>query len=457
MTPQHLYKPDGRRYPDTRPDGLVRQGQLIKLLGIGESTFLRWQERGFITPVKREGHCTLYVVPTAEEVQSVRERIQRSKHEGSALGGHNTAKRGASPAGLDHARQVHIDAATARREAGLLNKGQMAAALGVCSQTLVRWIYQGHVAPVLRRGQHSYFAAPDEALRASLLEVAVGRSRTQLALEPSQRVAQPEGTLSMQEMQALVGVSDSTMNTWIKRGLLPPCVARGQQNAPYFLPPTQEQIEHARAVMASNIKTGNKTGGANSLGKGWHGAPEGLLTIPGAAHRLGVTAPCVRRRIAQGYIATVEGRWIAVEELERYIAAGCPHSNPGPVKSEPVKPKKPSTPPTNPRQKPSMYTPPVLALKPFVPEMRPTALNGRALPPPLPSGYEEAVKVGRDDPRFNSVLGFNLLVCRSEGFRVAPVNEKPDGGWRYHERHHLNGYRQWQVKAQRPLTGEILL
>jgi hypothetical protein len=77
----------------------------------------------------------------------------------------------------------------------------------------------------------------------------------------------------------------------------------------------------------------------------------------------------------------------------------------------------------------------------------------------VPAGfvcYEAAVATGRDNSRFQNALGFNLLRHAELGFRAAIINEALSGGWLYHERHAINGKRQWIIRQQKPLSGEIL-
>lgn len=288
-------QPDGARYPSVRPDGLVYQKQLRELLGIAETTLLRWQKLGWITPERKEAHLTLYRPPTQERIEEIRAMMAEREVAGAARGRRTQMTQGSHSDRTKRSQEVRVRRAQERADQGLVSK-----------RTLAK----------------------------------------------------------------LTKTNCATINDWIKTGIITPA----------------------------------------------------LVSVSG------------------------KQMWFT-------------HSDIDTIKSFTIKPQATVKTKPTPKLKPAQKTKPALKTKPVPPVevVVQHIAKVKAVPTVEVGSYADAVAQGRSDSRFQTALGFNLLAHPQLGFRPALVNEKPDQGWRYHERHFINGYRQWQVKAQKALTGEIVL
>lgn len=249
VSPVRRFKqPDGKRYPDTRPDGLVRTGQLRDILGIAETTLLRWQSRGWITPEKKSGHCTLYRVPTPERVAEIRALAAKRMMEGASIGRQAQIAQGAHLERAAVGRASKTQQAQERAAEGLLNKRGLAELLGAHNLTLNEWIEAGIIVParVSESGKWMWFTRPDEVTMERLRSVAKGRTKTRLCgIAPEEarekrsytksgaratinivqgvkaklaRGEQPAGTISFEEAAERAGVALETMRHWVQNG-----------------------------------------------------------------------------------------------------------------------------------------------------------------------------------------------------------------------------------------------
>lgn len=534
--PLHQFKqPDGSRYPSTRPDGLVYQKQLRELLGIAETTLLRWQRLGWIAPEGKAGHCTLYRVPSPERLAEIRQLAKQRLAEGADRGRQTQIAEGANIDRAAKGRAIKTEQAQERQAQGLLNKRQLAKALGTHCGTLNRWIEEGVIAPALvsESGKWVWFKYPDTATLERIWRSAKGRTKASLGIEiaaksepaPRQAIKRgtcPVGTISFTEAAERTGVPVATLEHWTEKGWLPfvkesryvrgivpevldaylveraaqkeknagrlqssegllstvevckflgttECTLRRWMTRGWIAPvgtaaygalrfetPTPEQIAIIRANVhearsaagranARHIVTGEAIAkreasrAANRLAS----RPEGCLMRKEAAEVLGLNTPTFNKHVQKGWIVEVDG-WIRQDDLDQYKA-----------KLNKQKALTPTSPPKN-----VVDVPKTATVKPFAPKPAKKVMCAAPAPPVVPVGfvlYDQAIADGRKDARFQTVLGFNLLSHPSLGFRAAVVNEKPENGWRYHERHSINGFGQWQIRSQKPSTGEILL
>lgn len=550
-TPLHRFKqPDGSRYPSTRPDGLVRQNQLVEILGIGETTLLRWQSNGWIAPEKKEGHCTLYRVPSPERIEEIKALTAKRQKDGAVLGRQRALNSGGNLLSAARGRESKTAQAEARVAEGLLNKRQLCLSLNVHLDTLNRWIEDGLITPARTSESKKWmwFTRPDDITLENLRSVAKGRTKSSLGIElagksePKERKPRkpytrksksitsdvrakikrgtcPAGTISFEEAAERAGVSkdtvihwtekgwlsfvresryvrgivpevldtylaervrqkeqntgraagpiedsdallsiaevceclgttETTLRRWVKRGWIAP-VGVVRYGALRFKNPTQDdialirqKIHEARAEIgranAAHIATPESIQKRNVSRANNQEAsrPNGCLSRTEVASELGLQRKTFDKHVQKGWISEVSDGWIHQTELRRYKAAL--------EMKESVKSARPD--------RPRVSAPKVAPL----PKPAPVPVAKPALPAGF-IAYDVATKEGRALPMFQSALGFNLLAHPQHGFRPALVNEKPEMGWRYHERHFVNGFGQWQVKAQKPVTGEILL
>lgn len=246
------------------------------------------------------------------------------------------------------------------------------------------------------------------------------------------------------ELGKLIGVHRWTVRKWVDKGYLPPAVARSPRGL-LFPMPSAEQIAQSQARKRQNeanrlqnLKVVKPEGAW--LEKKMRRAPEGCVTHEQAMELLGCSRDALKKRIQHKTLRTHSPGWISLQEIERY-------------KSRPVARRGP--------QKGAKYrlqdSPKPKELK-IVPE-RPCSLP---VAPEVPKAegfapYDTAVAIGRSNNAFQGALGFNLWKHPRLGFRPEAVNVKPAEGWHYHERHAKNGRGQWVIRAQKPVTGEILL
>lgn len=328
--------------------------------------------------------------------------------------------------------------------AGAISIPEAAKRAGVPVGTLEHWVKSGQLSAI-KESRYVRGIAP-EVLDAYLAE-------KQKRVE---RLGSSEGLLSTVEVCKFLGTTECTLRRWITRGWIAP-VGTTAHGAHRFETPTPEKIAAIRAsarearcaagrANARHIVTGEAIArreasrAANRLAA----RPEGCLTRKEAAEALGLSAPTFNKHVQKGWIATIEGRWIRQEDLDQHKA-----------KRSKAKALPRVSPPKN-----VVYAPKTKAVKAFASKPVKKVAEVAPAPPVVPVGfvlYDQAIVVGRSEARFQSVLGFNLLSHPSLGFRAAVVSEKPEGAWRYHERHFINGFGQWQVRAQKPMTGEIVL
>lgn len=401
--PVRLYKTDGRKYPDVRPDGLVKQCQIQQMFGLGRNTLWHWQKKGWLLPVKREGHCALYEVPTPEYIAELKEKGRLLRAEGSRNGGERRyLTSDTSP--WAPAREARQDLLEQRREQGWLTKTQLREALGgVHLTTITAWVQEGLLRPVHTQGGRSWFVMPDED---QLKAMGARSSRVALKLgveyQPVDAIASecPEGMISVRQIQEVAGVCRDTLNMWIRKGLFPPPAVRGTYRQGYWHPSALECIDKARREMLARSREGSVKGGSVTGG--------------------------IRKATALSKPPK--------EPTRREEGAKKSPPGPKPIATKPLK-----------------------ELPRIAPSVEPTSLKARETPlPPDHTPYEDAVAAGKANPSWATVLGFNVLKHPQLGYRTAPVTEKPEGGWTYYERHHLNGFKRWAMR-QMSAAGQVSL
>jgi hypothetical protein len=293
---------------------------------------------------------------------------------------------------------VAVKLARGAAPAGTISFDDAAERAGVAKSTIIHWFQNGWLAGE-RVGRFNNGVYPD-ALEAFLAE----RER-QRQLHPKAKLGRvqevPEGALNSPQLAKHLGVCVETIYRWTHAGLLVPVAIVGSGHGThYFMVPTAEVI----AALKRGLPRGRKPSPKNES------SPTPEAPTPSTTPKATVT-PKPKVAVAPK-------------------AVSAPKVTPKPkAKTVQIVPQKPAPAPT---------------------------------PAPVPThvdfvAYDVAVEAGRSNPCFQNVLGFNVLSHPKLGFRAAKVSEKPEWPWRYHERHGLNGWGQWQVRAQRPVTGEILL
>lgn len=269
-----------------------------------------------------------------------------------------------------------------------------------------------------------------------------------------------DGVLVTQaQLGEILGLSKATVWAWRKRGWITPVQREGHCNL--YQVPTLEEIARIKDERRQGFQIRGKesiavaalAAGAAVAAQARERRGQGLVTFKELRAHLCVGRSVLLEWIKEGRItpALTMGRrsWFhlpsdeLVQELRRQ-------------RREQIRARRPEPAPS--KKAVASPAPNTLTLDPFVCRTIERAnISQGADDKPNKPAYDAAVALGRSDVRFASVLGFNLLAHPTQGFRPAPVNEAPTEGWQYHERHYLNGYRQWAVRAQRSKTGEIIL
>ncbi|WP_395140050.1 MerR family transcriptional regulator [Armatimonas sp.] len=471
----HRFKqPDGRRYPESRPDGLLSQVQLTKALGVGKSTVHKWQGAGLIAPVCKEGHCQLYKMPTPEELETIRSSRREAWLQGAARGGYEASDRNISQVNIGLAQAKLAANRGAAQPEGTLTFALAAEVLAVRAETVASWVRKGRLVCV-GSGKFGRFLpiAVVEAFaktRAEYVPVAAqvrgaGVESAALSAAPCRVVkpvpSRPElaGLFSIEELADQAGVALGTLRAWLKDGLIPAPAAVGRNNRQYFQPLAPDRVAQIREVRRVNSIRGSGKGGQTRKESGALAAqlraaktaaleahqatrPEGALSYKEAAAEIGVAVDTLRGRIRHGYVAVLPGCWIAKGELVRHQADWATRKA-APKATQSTGRSVYTTVPTK------VLAP--LRKAPLVVEVPPTREVSTQ-----PDNYDDAVKAGRLDPALSGVLGFNLLMGPGRVFRAALVGTTPPVGWHYHEKHHKDGFGRWQSRALAAKTGRLL-
>jgi predicted site-specific integrase-resolvase len=302
-----LKNPDGT-YPDVFPSGLVKQKTLTQHLGIAESTLHRWQKAGVIAPVRRVGNCALYKVPTEEEVAHLRAESQRRIKEAQAKGLASQVASGSTAERFAKGRVVKTEQCQQRLSEGLMTLKALGTALGMHRDTLKRWVEAGVIRPAQASGTWAWYAMPDKETLQLMLASAQGRSKTRLREilddpTPSPSfVAIEEGLITTEEHLAAMGVSDTTLKSWVVKGYIPNWERKVGYRC-YWRPLSPEEIETARALaLEAKAANGQRTGLANRKSEGL----EGLVSTREFVALLGISDTQLRNWIHKGYVTGPE-------------------------------------------------------------------------------------------------------------------------------------------------------
>jgi predicted site-specific integrase-resolvase len=544
------------------------------------------------------GNCALYELPSPEQVAWLRAESQRRIKEAQAKGLARQIETGSTAARLAQGNIKKTEQCQQRSSEGLLTLKALGTALGMHRDTLKRWVETGVIVPAQASGAWAWYAMPDKDTLRLMLASSQGRSKTRLREilddpTPSPAfVAIDEGLVTTEEHLVAMGVSDTTLKSWVGKGYIPNWERKVGYRC-YWRPLSPEEIETARTLaLEAKAANGQKTGLANRKSEGLEGlvstrefvallgisdtqlrdwirkgyitgperkvgnacywrpisseeigaikiqghqlrvasgkrrgeeqrkisvealqggqaAPEGCLSRSAAMAALGVCKSTVLNYVRQGLLVELPGDWIAregvealltarserytgnslakalgtsTETLRRQISKGliqpvelrgsrayfdmpneavraqlrAERGRPGRKTSDSVVPKPRAGKVAN---KTVAARPVALVFPTLAPTVQPTPLKVRQEVARAEgfTEYDTAVKAGRANLVFQSVLGFNLWQHASLGFRAEAVNKVPTEGWCYYERHAKNGFGQWAIRAQKPATGEILL
>lgn len=381
---------------------LLTTKQMLEHLGVSRTTLLRWQAEGLLTPVAREGICNLWQCPTQEQIAAIQEQMQGRWAKGAAKGAKKAIDTGKAREALDKGRATRRGKGVEFKEQGLYSKQSLSDVLGVCRKTVLRWIEQGVIQEAASAGVTKLYRLPE-----SHTITRPGQLPLLTCPSEAQEKIRKEGLLTLPELAASIGVPQRTCRDWVTTGRIPGPLFRvvGRPVKHYFAPLPKDTAQTVRQQV--------------------------LAEYPRRR----------RERLGRGAIGQV-----------------------GAVECQPEAPK-PKPEATKPAPKPVeiprgtiAHRAPSLKLAPLAPEVKPTPLSVRQVKSHEPGfvDYDTAIAAGKKDPRFHGPLGFNLLRHATLGFRPAPVNEKPEGGWGYHERHAIGGLgRRWQVLVMRA-NGEVV-
>lgn len=267
----------------------------------------------------------------------------------------------------------------------------------------------------------------------------------------------PAGYLTENELAALVGVPQPTLARWRVAGLLESLrVGRF-----VFLKPIDKvgviairnecqrrQREQGRAnaiYLSESLKIRSAMSAREEC------RPQGALDMKQCAQSVGVSRFIIESAVHRGELpSTKTGRWIWVSETDLAVWVS------GRDLSAERSQKESATRSTTQRYRnQAIYFAP-----PKTPRISPKASS--IAPSDSRSGedavasYDASVAEGKADPRFAGALGFNLI-RKEDRYQVLPVGTPLPDGWRYHQRHHKNGYGQWQVRTMHSVTGEVHL
>lgn len=302
-----LKRPDGT-YPDVFAGGLVKQKVLLQHMGIVESTLHRWQRLGLIAPVERVGNCALYRLPSMEEIAHLRAESQRRIKEGRLKGLATQNATGATSARFAQGRIKKTEMAQQRSSEGLMTLKALGTALGMHRDTLKRWVEAGVITPAQASGSWAWYAMPDKDTLRLMLASAQGRSKTRLRQilddpTPSPTfIAIEEGLLTTEEHLAAVGVSETTLKSWIAKGYVPSWERKVGYRCYWRALPPEEIATAKQLALEAKIDNGRKTGLANRASEDLGG----LVTTKEYVALLGVSDTQLRDWVRKGYIADKE-------------------------------------------------------------------------------------------------------------------------------------------------------
>lgn len=398
------------RHPVANP--LLTTQQMLEHLGVSRTTLNRWRDEGLLTPVAREGICNLWQCPRPEEIAAIQEEMLGRWAKGAAKGAKKAIDTGKAREALDKGRATRWGNDAAFREQGLYSKQSLSDVLGVCRKTIGHWIEQGVIQEAACMGKTRLYRLPE-----SRVITRPGHLPLLTCPSEAQERIRKEGLLTLPELAASIGVPQRTCRDWVTTKRIPGPLFRvvGRPVKHYFAPLPKDTAQTVRQQVLSEYPRRRR----ERLGRG-------ALEHAGAIEHTGA----IERQSGD----------------REQVGALCPQ--PKPEAPKPV---------SIPRGTIASRAP-SLKLPPLAPQVKPTPLSVRQVKPHEPGfvDYDTAIAAGKQDPRFQGPLGFNLLRHATLGFRPAPVNEKPTEGWGYHERHVLGGIgRRWQVLVMRA-SGEIV-